>query len=67
MVLLAAFQVVLSRYAGQDDVCVGAPIAGRTRAETEGLIGFFVEHAGAADEGVAGIRASVSCWRRCAR
>ncbi|AEI67139.1 non-ribosomal peptide synthase/polyketide synthase [Corallococcus macrosporus] len=42
MVLLAAFQTVLSRYSGQDDVCVGAPIAGRTREETEGLIGFFV-------------------------
>ncbi|WP_163973487.1 non-ribosomal peptide synthetase, partial [Myxococcus sp. CA018] len=41
MVLLAAFQVVLSRYARQDDVCVGSPIAGRTQGETEGLIGFF--------------------------
>src|SRR5829696_3565411 len=42
MVLLGAFQVLLSRYAGQEDVAVGTPIAGRTRAETEGLIGFFV-------------------------
>ncbi|HLM68822.1 MAG TPA: condensation domain-containing protein, partial [Longimicrobium sp.] len=42
MVLLAAFQVLLSKYAGTDDVVVGSPIAGRTRAETEGLIGFFV-------------------------
>uniref|UniRef100_UPI0013D50505 non-ribosomal peptide synthetase n=1 Tax=Myxococcus vastator TaxID=2709664 RepID=UPI0013D50505 len=42
MVLLAAFQTVLSRYSGQDDVCVGSPIANRTRAETEGLIGFFI-------------------------
>ncbi|RYZ41973.1 MAG: amino acid adenylation domain-containing protein, partial [Myxococcaceae bacterium] len=42
MVLLAAFQTVLSRYAGQDDVSVGAPIAGRTHSEMEGLIGFFV-------------------------
>jgi len=42
MVLLAAFQVLLSRYAGQQDVAVGTPIAGRNRAETEGLIGFFV-------------------------
>ncbi|NOJ91095.1 amino acid adenylation domain-containing protein, partial [Myxococcus xanthus] len=41
MVLLAAFQVVLARYSRQDDVCVGAPIAGRTQGETEGLIGFF--------------------------
>ncbi|WP_375743996.1 non-ribosomal peptide synthase/polyketide synthase [Corallococcus interemptor] len=42
MVLLAAFQVLLSRYSAQDDVSVGSPIAGRTQAETEGLIGFFV-------------------------
>ncbi|RKH41422.1 non-ribosomal peptide synthetase, partial [Corallococcus sicarius] len=42
MVLLAAYQLLLSRYAGQEDVSVGAPVAGRTRSETEGLIGFFV-------------------------
>src|SRR3712207_7228011 len=42
MVLLSAFQALLSRYAGQDDVAVGTPIAGRRRAETEGLIGFFI-------------------------
>ncbi|RKH50658.1 amino acid adenylation domain-containing protein, partial [Corallococcus llansteffanensis] len=42
MTLLAAFQVLLSRYAGQDDISVGSPIAGRTQEETEGLIGFFV-------------------------
>ncbi|RKH14792.1 amino acid adenylation domain-containing protein [Corallococcus sp. CA053C] len=42
MALLAAFQVLLSRYSGQDDIVVGSPIAGRTQAETEGLIGFFV-------------------------
>ncbi|HEX2092009.1 MAG TPA: amino acid adenylation domain-containing protein, partial [Longimicrobiaceae bacterium] len=42
MTLLAAFQALLARYSGQDDLVVGTPIAGRTRAETEGLIGFFV-------------------------
>ncbi|RKG86206.1 condensation domain-containing protein, partial [Corallococcus terminator] len=42
MVLMAAFQTLLSRYTGQDDVLVGTPIAGRRHAETEGLIGFFV-------------------------
>ncbi|HEX8431294.1 MAG TPA: amino acid adenylation domain-containing protein, partial [Longimicrobium sp.] len=42
MVLLAAFNVVLGRLAGQDDVVVGTPIAGRTRHETEGLIGLFL-------------------------
>src|SRR5229473_2530290 len=42
MVLLAGFQVMLSRYSGQEDVAVGAPIANRRRAELEELIGFFV-------------------------
>ncbi|NPC85533.1 amino acid adenylation domain-containing protein, partial [Pyxidicoccus fallax] len=42
MLLLAGFQLLLSRYSGQDDVVVGSPIAGRRHAETEGLIGFFV-------------------------
>ena len=42
MSLLAAFQTLLQRYSGQDDIAVGSPIAGRTRSETEGLIGFFV-------------------------
>ncbi|HZO71745.1 MAG TPA: amino acid adenylation domain-containing protein, partial [Ktedonobacteraceae bacterium] len=42
MLLLAAFQVLLMRYTGQDDICVGTPVANRTRAEVEGLIGFFV-------------------------
>ncbi|NOK32233.1 amino acid adenylation domain-containing protein [Corallococcus exercitus] len=42
MVVLATFQMLLSRYSGQEDVCVGSPIAGRHHAELEGLIGFFV-------------------------
>ncbi|HEX7243881.1 MAG TPA: condensation domain-containing protein, partial [Longimicrobiaceae bacterium] len=42
MALLAALAVVLRRWSGQDDVVVGTPIAGRTRGETEGMIGFFV-------------------------
>jgi amino acid adenylation domain-containing protein len=42
MTLLAAFQILLFRYSGQEDIAVGAPIAGRTRLELEGLIGFFV-------------------------
>jgi amino acid adenylation domain-containing protein len=40
--LLAAFQTLLYRYSGQDDICVGAPVANRTRSETEHLVGFFV-------------------------
>ncbi|MCX4744333.1 amino acid adenylation domain-containing protein [Kitasatospora sp. NBC_01287] len=42
MVLLAAFQLLLSKYSGQQDIAVGTPIAGRNRAEVESLIGFFV-------------------------
>ena len=42
MTLLAAFQTLLQRYSGQDDVVVGTPIAGRKHSETEALIGFFI-------------------------
>jgi len=42
MVLLAAFQALLARYGGGTDVVVGSPVAGRTRAEVEPLIGPFV-------------------------
>src|SRR5262249_56731471 len=42
MSLLAGFQILLARYSGQDDIAVGAPVAGRNRREIEGLIGFFV-------------------------
>ncbi len=42
MTLLAGWQALLGRYTGQDDVVVGTGIANRTRAELEGLIGFFV-------------------------
>ena len=42
MTLLAGWQLLLSRYAGQEDVSVGTPIAGRTHLETEPLIGLFV-------------------------
>jgi len=40
--LFAAFQTLLHRYTGKDDIIVGSPIAGRNRTEIEGLIGFFV-------------------------
>ena len=42
MTLMAGFQVLLGWYANQDDVAVGTDIANRSRGETEGLIGFFV-------------------------
>ncbi|MEU8379423.1 amino acid adenylation domain-containing protein [Streptosporangium sp. NPDC048865] len=42
MVLLAAYQVLLGRYARQDDFAVGSPVGGRPRRELEGVIGMFV-------------------------
>ena len=42
MVLLAAFATLLRHYSGQDDIAIGSPTANRTRAQLEGLIGFFV-------------------------
>ncbi|NJO81277.1 MAG: amino acid adenylation domain-containing protein [Blastochloris sp.] len=42
MSLLAAFQIVLSRYSGQEDFAVGTPVAGRDNVALEQLIGFFV-------------------------
>ncbi|KAF0146929.1 MAG: non-ribosomal peptide synthetase, partial [bacterium] len=42
MTMLAAFNLLLSRYSGQDDLLVGTPIANRTHSQTENLIGLFV-------------------------
>jgi amino acid adenylation domain-containing protein/non-ribosomal peptide synthase protein (TIGR01720 family) len=42
MVLFAAFSVLLSRHAGQDDLVIGTPVANRRQAEVEPLVGFFV-------------------------
>ncbi|MBW8683317.1 non-ribosomal peptide synthase/polyketide synthase [Chitinophaga rhizophila] len=42
MTLLSAFKVLLYRYSGQEDICVGTPVAGRHQQEVESLMGFFV-------------------------
>lgn len=42
MILLAGFEVLLSRYSGQEDIAIGSVIANRNRKEIEGVIGFFV-------------------------
>ncbi len=42
IVLLAALEVLLHRYSGQDDFAVGSPVANRSLPETEPLIGYFV-------------------------
>ncbi len=41
-VLLAAWQVLLHRHTGEDDIIVGAPTSGRARPEFDGLVGYFV-------------------------
>lgn len=41
-VLLSSFNVLLSKYTGQDDIVIGSVIANRHQRQTEGLIGFFV-------------------------
>ena len=40
--LLAALQVLLARYSGQEDITVGSPVAGRTPPGMEGVVGYFV-------------------------
>ncbi len=42
MILLAAFQTLIHRYTGQEDIVIGSPVAGRTRASVEKVIGLFV-------------------------
>ncbi|MEM8908732.1 MAG: condensation domain-containing protein, partial [Bacteroidota bacterium] len=42
MILLAAFKLLLHRYTGQKDICVGTPVANRNHREIEPLIGFFI-------------------------
>ncbi|KYC36596.1 non-ribosomal peptide synthetase [Scytonema hofmannii PCC 7110] len=42
MTILAAFQILLYRYTGQEDICVGSPIANRNQVEIQDLIGLFV-------------------------
>ncbi|WP_281819884.1 non-ribosomal peptide synthetase, partial [Vallitalea longa] len=42
MILMAAFNVLLSKYSNQEDIVVGTPIAGRAHIDLEGIIGMFV-------------------------
>ncbi len=42
MVLLSAFNILLSKYSGQEDIVVGTPISGRTHADLQNIIGMFV-------------------------
>jgi amino acid adenylation domain-containing protein/non-ribosomal peptide synthase protein (TIGR01720 family) len=42
MILIAAFNVLLSKYSHQNDICIGTPVANRNHQTIENLIGFFV-------------------------
>jgi non-ribosomal peptide synthetase component F len=42
MLLLASYNVLLSKYTGQEDIVVGTPVEGRRHADLHGLIGMFV-------------------------
>ncbi|MCZ0847687.1 amino acid adenylation domain-containing protein [Brevibacillus laterosporus] len=42
MTLLAAYQVLLAKYTGQDDIIIGSPIAGRAHSDVESIVGMFV-------------------------
>ena len=42
MVLLSAYNILLSKYTGQEDIIVGSPIAGRPHADLQNIIGMFV-------------------------
>ncbi|PFO64635.1 non-ribosomal peptide synthetase, partial [Bacillus cereus] len=42
MIMLASYTILLSKYSGQEDIIVGTPIAGRTHADLESVIGMFV-------------------------
>src|SRR6202041_555127 len=44
MILIAAFNVLLRHYSGQEDILVGTPTAGRLRSDFEGIVGFFVNN-----------------------
>ncbi|WP_159090717.1 non-ribosomal peptide synthetase, partial [Aquimarina aquimarini] len=42
MVLLSLYKIVLFKYSGQEDICIGTPVANRGQEEVSGLIGYFV-------------------------
>ncbi|MEM9822265.1 MAG: amino acid adenylation domain-containing protein, partial [Bacteroidota bacterium] len=42
MTLLAAFKILLYKYSGQQDICVGTPVANRHQTSIEGTVGFFI-------------------------
>ncbi|MDI3412132.1 condensation domain-containing protein [Bacillus sonorensis] len=62
MVLLAAYQTLLARYSGQEDIIVGSPIAGRPHADLEKIVGMFVNTL--ALRGIRSVRKHSGLFRR---
>jgi amino acid adenylation domain-containing protein len=46
MVLLAAFNILLSRYTEQEDIIVGTPISGRNHTDLDNIVGMFINTLG---------------------
>ena len=65
-VLLTAYIALLHRYTGQDDLLVGVPVANRNRAETEGVVGFFLNNLYNCVQGAIGHCAVYAGEKRCA-
>ncbi len=42
MMVLAAYNVLLSKYTGQEDIIIGTPVSGRMRQEIEDVVGVFI-------------------------
>ena len=42
-VLLSAYAILLTKYSGEEDIVIGAPVAGRTHRDLEGIVGMFVK------------------------
>ena len=40
--LLSSVYILLNKFSGQEDICIGIPVANREHKDLEGLIGFFV-------------------------
>jgi arthrofactin-type cyclic lipopeptide synthetase C len=62
MVIMSAWAMLLSRLSGQSDVVIGSPVANRTRAEIEGLIGMFVNTLALRID-TSGEPSGERCWR----
>ena len=67
MTLLAAFNTLLCRHSGQEDIIVGSPIAGRNRAEIEALNWFLCQYFSAAYRFIWQSQFPGSCCNECVR